>query len=302
MPDREACRGTDSNFRCKSSSEAHEQEVRHDVCFQCNAGKRPATRSPSPQRRPPVQRAQNCFGDDASAVSHRQVGRGRAPEGTSWTGSQHEFDNPTSADATASPRSETAAAANTTVVRRGSKRLAVFGWLSCIRDTTLLVNGKCISDQYHEDECQDAASVAASSANCAVTRKTMNGTCTGQKRRTAIRSDVTTCHMHAHTVTAEQHNVYRDAPVFRLFLNDDCEDEGEEESKQGSQHADEGECEPIEEDDEQTTFGLVGPYKAPAIGEVVPEETVANSMERGLHLQGFITGRKVVHLFKHPDG
>jgi hypothetical protein len=108
--------------------------------------------------------------------------------------------------------------------------------------------------------------------------------------------------MHAHTVTAEQHNVYRDAPVFRLFLNDDCEDEGEEESKQGSQHADEGECEPIEEDDEQTTFGLVGPYKAPAIGEVVPEETVANSMERGLHLQGFITGRKVVHLFKHPDG
>ena len=101
MPDREACRGTDSNFRCKSSSEAHEQEVRHDVCFQCNAGKRPATRSPSPQRRPPVQRAQNCFGDDASAVSHRQVGRGRAPEGTSWTGSQHEFDNPTSEDATA---------------------------------------------------------------------------------------------------------------------------------------------------------------------------------------------------------
>ena len=174
MPDREACRGRDSNFRCKlSSSEAHEQEVRHDVCFQCNAGKRPATRSPSPQRRPPVQRAQNCFGDDACAVSHRQVGRGRAPEGTSWTGSQHEFDNPTSADATASPRGETAAAANTTGVRRGSKRLAVFGWLSCIRDTTLLVNGKCISDQYHEDECRDAASVAASYANCAVTRKTM---------------------------------------------------------------------------------------------------------------------------------
>ena len=105
----------------------------------------------------------------------------------------------------------------------------------------------------------------------------------------------------AHDVTAEHHNVYKDAPVFRLFLHDDCEDEGEEGSKQGSQQADEGEGEAIEEDDE-TTFGLVGPYKPPANWEVVPEETVANSMERGLQLQGFIRGRKVVHLFKHPDG
>jgi hypothetical protein len=46
------------------------------LCKRCNAGKRPASRSPSPQRRPPVQRAQNCFGVDANAVSHRQVGRG----------------------------------------------------------------------------------------------------------------------------------------------------------------------------------------------------------------------------------
>ena len=160
MPDREACRGRDSNGcpfgairQVNRTNKRSGTTYYKRLCFQCNAGKRPASRSPSPQRRPPVHRAQNCFGDDASAVSHRQVGRGRAPEGTSWTGSQHEFDNPTSADATASPRSETAAAANTTVVRRGSKRLAVFGWLSCIRDTTLLVNGKCISDQYHEDEC-----------------------------------------------------------------------------------------------------------------------------------------------------
>ena len=47
---------------------------------------------------------------------------------------------------------------------------------------------------------------------------------------------------------------------------------------------------------------VVGPYKPPANWEVVPEQTVANSMERGLQLQGFIRGRKVVHLFKHPDG
>ncbi len=55
------------------------------------------------QRRPPVQRAQNCFGGDANAVSNRQVGRRRAPEGKSWTraGSQHEFENPTSTDANA---------------------------------------------------------------------------------------------------------------------------------------------------------------------------------------------------------
>ena len=39
------------------------------------------------------------FLTDANAVSHRQVGRGRAPEGASWTGCQHEFDNPTSEDA-----------------------------------------------------------------------------------------------------------------------------------------------------------------------------------------------------------
>jgi hypothetical protein len=178
----------------------------------------------------------NCFGGDANAVSHRQVGRGRAPEGASWTGSQHEFDNPTSEDATA----------YTTQRNGGSRKyhwwttnqqklLAVFGWLSCIRDATLLVNGKgkCISDQYHAGECPGC-----------------------------------------------------------------CEDKGEEESKQVSQQADEGEGEAIEEDDET----LVGPYKAPANWEVVPEETVANSMERGLHLQGFFRGRKVVHLFKHPDG
>jgi hypothetical protein len=42
---------------------------------------------------------ENSFGGDANAVSHRQVGRGRAPEGASWTGCQHEFDNPTSEDA-----------------------------------------------------------------------------------------------------------------------------------------------------------------------------------------------------------
>ena len=46
------------------------------LCKRCNDGKRPASRSPSPQRRPPVQRATNCFGGDASAVSHRPVGRG----------------------------------------------------------------------------------------------------------------------------------------------------------------------------------------------------------------------------------
>ena len=118
------------------------------LCFPCNAGKRPASRSPSPQRRPPVQRVVNCFGGDANAVSHRQVGRGRAPEGASWTGSQHEFGNPTSADATAY-----------TTQRNGSS--CKFHWwtekqqklLTCIQDPRLLVNGTCISDQYHEDEC-----------------------------------------------------------------------------------------------------------------------------------------------------
>ena len=29
----------------------------------------------------------------------------------------------------------------------------MFGWLTCIQDPRLLVNGTCISDQYHEDEC-----------------------------------------------------------------------------------------------------------------------------------------------------
>ena len=111
MPDREACRGRDSNGcpfgairQVNRTNKRSGTTYYKRLCFQCNAGKRPASRSPSPQRRPPVHRAhraQNCFGGDASAVSHRQVGRGRAPEGTSWTGSQHEFDNPTSADATA---------------------------------------------------------------------------------------------------------------------------------------------------------------------------------------------------------
>ena len=90
-----------------------------------------------------------------------------------------------------------------------------------------------------------------------------------------------------------------DAPGFSLFLHGDGQDEGEDERRQGSQQAEEGEA--TEEDDE-TTLGLVGPYKVPANWEVVPEETVAKSMERGLHLQGFIRGRKVVQLFKHPDG
>ena len=238
-----ACRGRDGsgcgfgasrqvNYTHKRTGKTYYKRL----CCQCNAGKRPASRSPSPQRRPPVQRAQNCFGGDASAVSHRQVGRGRASQGTSWTGSQHEFDNPTSEDATAYTTQRNGGSRKyhwwTT---KQQKLLAVFGWLSCIRDATLLVNGKgkCISDQYHADECPGC-----------------------------------------------------------------CEDKGEEESKQVSQQADEGEGEAIEEDDET----LVGPYKAPANWEVVPEETVANSMERGLQLQGFIRGRKVVHLFKHPDG
>ena len=99
--------------------------------------------------------------------------------------------------------------------------------------------------------------------------------------------------------SAAHHNVYRDAPVFSMFLHGDGQDEGEDEGRQGSQPAEEGEA--TDEDDE-TTFGLVGPYKVPANWEVVPEETVASSMERGLHLQGFIRGRKVVQLFKHPDG
>ena len=224
-----ACRGRDGsgcgfgasrqvNYTHKRTGKTYYKRL----CCQCNAGKRPASRSPSPQRRPPVQRAQNCFGGDASAVSHRQVGRGRAPQGTSWTGSQHEFDNPTSEDATAYTTQRNGGSRKyhwwTT---KQQKLLAVFGWLSCIRDATLLVNGKgkCISDQYHADECPGC-----------------------------------------------------------------CEDKGEEESKQVSQQADEGEGEAIEEDDET----LVGPYKAPANWEVVPEETVANSMERGLHLQGFL--------------
>ena len=104
---------------------------------------------------------------------------------------------------------------------------------------------------------------------------------------------------HVEEPSAAHHNVYRDAPVFSLFLHGDGQDEGEDERRQGSQQAEEGEA--TEEDDE-TTFGLVGPYKVPSNWEVVPEETVASSMERGLHLQGFIRGRKVVQLFKHPDG
>ena len=152
-----ACRGRDSNGcpfgairQVNRTNKRSGTTYYKRLCFQCNAGKRPASRSPSPQRRPPVHRAQNCFGGDASAVSHRQVGRGRAPDGTSWTGSQHEFDNPTSADATAYTTQRNGGSRKyhwwTT---KQQKLLAVFGWLSCIRDTTLLVNGKCISDQYH---------------------------------------------------------------------------------------------------------------------------------------------------------
>jgi hypothetical protein len=104
-----ACRGRDGSgcglfgANRQVAGELHAQEDGQDVLqealFQCLACKRPASRSPSPQRRPPVQRVENSFGGDANAVSHRQVGRGRAPEGASWTGCQHEFDNPTSEDA-----------------------------------------------------------------------------------------------------------------------------------------------------------------------------------------------------------
>ncbi len=56
--------------------------------------------------------------------------------------------------------------------------------------------------------------------------------CTKAKNRNSNR-----CHhvsrARAYAVTAEQHNVYRDAPVFGLFLHGDCEGEGEEESGQG---------------------------------------------------------------------
>ena len=101
--------------------------------------------------------------------------------------------------------------------------------------------------------------------------------------------------------SALHHNVYRDAPAFRLFLNGDGADEGEEERSQGSQQEEvEEEGEAIEADIE-TIFGLVGPYKAPANWEVLPEETVT-AWTRGLHLQGFIKGRKVVMLWKPPTG
>ena len=93
-----ACRGRDGsgcgfgasrqvNYTHKKTGKTYYKRL----CFQCNAGKRPASRSPSRKYH-------------------------------WWTTKQQ-------------------------------KLLAVFGWLSCIRDTTLLVNGKCISDQYHEDEC-----------------------------------------------------------------------------------------------------------------------------------------------------
>ena len=96
----------------------------------------------------------NCFGGDANTVSHRPVGRGRAPEGTSWTGSRHEFDNPTSADATAYTTQRNGGSRKFHWwTEKQQKLLAVFGWLSCIQDPRLLVDGKCISDQYHEDEC-----------------------------------------------------------------------------------------------------------------------------------------------------
>ena len=104
-----ACRGRDGSgcglfgANRQVAGELHAQEDGQDVLqealFQCLACKRPASRSPSPQRRPPVQRVENSFGGDANAVSHRPVGRGRAPEGASWTGCQHDFDNPTSEDA-----------------------------------------------------------------------------------------------------------------------------------------------------------------------------------------------------------
>ena len=86
MPDAPACRGRDGagcgfgairqvNYTKKKSGVVTATYYKK-LCKRCNDGKRPASRSPSPQRRPPVQRVMNCFGGDANAVSHRQVGRG----------------------------------------------------------------------------------------------------------------------------------------------------------------------------------------------------------------------------------
>ncbi len=47
--------------------------------------------------------------------------------------------------------------------------------------------------------------------------------------------------------------------------------------------------------------GRSTPYKVPANWEVAPEETVASSMERGLHLQGFIQGQKGVRVCSRVD-
>ena len=160
MPDAPACRGRDGagcgfgairqvNYTKKKSGVVTATYYKK-LCKRCNDGKRPASRSPSPQRRPPVQRATNCFGGAANAVSHRPVGRGRAPGGTSWTGSQHEFDNPTSEEATAYTTQRNGGSRKFHWwTEKQQKLLAVFGWLSCIRDPRLLVDGKCISDQYH---------------------------------------------------------------------------------------------------------------------------------------------------------
>ena len=86
MPDAPACRGRDGagcgfgatrqvNYTKKKAGVVTATYYKK-LCKRCNDGKRPASRSPSPQRRPPVQRVENSLGGDANAVSHRQVGRG----------------------------------------------------------------------------------------------------------------------------------------------------------------------------------------------------------------------------------
>ena len=91
-----ACRGRDGSgcglfgANRQVAGELHAQEDGQDVLqealFQCLACKRPASRSPCPQRRPPVQRVENSFGGDANAVSHRRQRRfspsGRPRPGT----------------------------------------------------------------------------------------------------------------------------------------------------------------------------------------------------------------------------
>ena len=73
MPDAHACRGRDGSGcgfgatrQVNSTNKKTGKTYYKRLCFQCNAGKRPASRSPSPQpppqRRPPVQMTPNCFG------------------------------------------------------------------------------------------------------------------------------------------------------------------------------------------------------------------------------------------------